>query len=86
MKRGAKVSYFDPLVPEFKLPNNAIFKSEKELAPGSFDVCLLLTIHDGMDLHTICQSASKIVDTRGVTRGLELDSKVTILGSGLTLS
>ena len=82
LARGAKISYLDPHVPSVKLSNNAIFEPVENPAPNTYDVCILLTIHDIVDLSQVCKAAPKTVDTRGATRHLDLDSEVTVLGSG----
>lgn len=85
LQRGAIVSYHDPLVPKLKLANNAIFESAPHPIAEQYDACILLTIHSGMDVTALCQSAPAIVDTRGVTRDLELSSskRCVTLGVGL---
>lgn len=84
LRRGAVVSYYDPLVPRVKLTNNALFESSELPSSEQYDVCILLTIHSGMDVAALCASAPAIVDTRGVTRGLQLpnDKRLVVLGIG----
>ncbi len=81
-KRGATVSYYDPLVSELKLRDGSLMRSEKLTTSRVFDLVILVTVHQTMDLAGLCSLAPKVVDTRGVTRGLTLPSQVTVLGAG----
>lgn len=82
IKRGAKVSFYDPLAPEIKLRRGFKMRSIGPDELTGFDATVLVTIHDCMDLHQLCASAPKIVDTRGVTRGKDLPGEIVILGVG----
>lgn len=81
-KRGADVSYFDNLAPQIRLRDGVPMASVSLGDDGHFDVIVLLTIHNGMDLASICKLAPKIVDTRGVTRGKSLPGEIIVLGCG----
>lgn len=83
LKRGAKLSYFDPLAPEIKLRGGFKMKSIGADELSGFDVVVLVTLHDCMDLAQVCASAPKVVDTRGVTRGRDLPGEIVVLGSGV---
>lgn len=80
-KRGANLSYFDPLASKIKLRDGTVMYSLKPEELGRFDVTILVTIHDIMNLTEICSSAPTIVDTRGITRGKDLPGKKVILGA-----
>jgi UDP-N-acetyl-D-glucosamine dehydrogenase len=79
-KRQARVSLYDPLALELKLKTGQVLKSNSKLE--IYDVTILVTVHDGMDLSQLCRTAPKIVDTRGVTRGLSLPGEIVVLGAG----
>lgn len=80
-KRQAKLELFDPLAKELRLPCGDTLKSRDTLPPDTYDLAILITIHDEMDLPELLSSATRVVDTRGVTRGLEGTSHVLVLGS-----
>ena len=79
-KRGANLSYFDPLASKIRLRDGTEMHSLKPEELRRFDVTILVTIHDVMNLTEICSSAPTIVDTRGITRGKDLPGKKVILG------
>ncbi len=83
-KRGANVSFHDPLIPAIRLRDGSELSSEPLNSDTSFDVAILATVHDSMNVDQVCCCAPRLVDTRGVTRGLELNAKVTVLGCGDT--
>lgn len=79
-RKGAQSSYFDPLVPQVKLRDGTVMDSIAEASLKGFDVGVLATVHDSMDIVSVCECAPRIVDTRGVTRGRDIASEVTLLG------
>lgn len=81
-KKQADISYFDPLAPSIKLRNGNTMRSLQNDMLSGFDATVLLTIHRDMDLSTLCASAPKIVDTRGITRGKKLPGEIVVLGIG----
>ena len=82
MQRGARISIYDPLAGELKLRDGRRLQSLPSLNGQNFDAAVLVTVHDSMDLLEICAVASKIVDTRGVTRGKDLPGDILVLGVG----
>lgn len=80
--RQAQVALFDPLAEELRLKDGSVLKSVNNPKIGDYDVVVLVTVHDTMDLYGLCGLAPKIVDTRGVTRGLNLLGEITVLGTG----
>lgn len=70
VKRGARVEYADPHVPEFPRMREHRFNLKSvALSPesiGKFDLVLLATNHDAFDYKMIQAHAKLIVDTRGV--------------------
>lgn len=83
LRRGADVHYHDHMVPSLKLDSGHKFESASDLTPNSYDACVLLTVHDDADLVTICRSAPRVVDTRGVTRKHPVTAETTVLGTGV---
>jgi UDP-N-acetyl-D-glucosamine dehydrogenase len=70
-KKGATVSYHDPLVPELTLNGKrlASVKLTKSALEGA-DCVVILTAHDGIDFRAVVDRARLVFDTRGVTRHL----------------
>lgn len=67
---GAVVSYYDPLVVEWKVDEELI-KGEVDLRAGlqETEVAVLLQAHSQFDLKLITKNASCVLDTRGVLSG-----------------
>jgi UDP-N-acetyl-D-glucosamine dehydrogenase len=69
-KKGATVSYSDPLVPVFPSMRNHYFDLRSvDLSPenvATYDVVLLATAHTAFDYQLIQHYARLVVDTRGV--------------------
>jgi UDP-N-acetyl-D-glucosamine dehydrogenase len=81
-KRGAELSLYDPLACELKLRDGQTLESLPQVGEEQFDLTILLTVHDGMNLEELCRCSGKVVDTRGVTRGLDLPGEILVLGTG----
>lgn len=83
LKRGARVEYFDPLIPEIKTADGML----RSVAAGSFqeyDCLVLMTDHSQFDLSRLVRASKVFVDTRGVVRELHQDFGDTrVLGLGL---
>jgi UDP-N-acetyl-D-glucosamine dehydrogenase len=70
--RGADVAYSDPFVPEM----TELDLRSADLAdavPGA-DLVVLVTAHPGVDHEWVARTAQRLVDLRGVTRDLALDT------------
>jgi UDP-N-acetyl-D-glucosamine dehydrogenase len=73
-KRGAKVDYYDPLVPVIPpTREHAALAGMSSVAftpsvLASFDAALVVTDHDRIDWHTLVDHARLIVDTRNVKK------------------
>lgn len=80
-KRGAKLELFDPMAKELRLPCGQVLTTLEALPSAPFDLAILITIHGSMNLVELLKSATKVVDTRGVTRGMENTSHVLTLGA-----
>ena len=81
LKRQANLTLFDPLAKELRLHDGTILQSVEQPEESGYDLAIFVTIHNSMDLPTLLRTAPQIVDTRGVTRGLENTSHVTVLGA-----
>lgn len=79
-RRGAQVELFDPLAQELKLRDGKILKSI-HLDGQLYDLTILVTVHQTMNIEALCKTAPKVVDTRGVTRGLKVQADVVLLGA-----
>lgn len=83
-KRGAQVSYFDPLLPSVKIDNQVL----RSAGPGEIatsDCCVLMTDHTEFDFDAVMKQAKVLVDTRGWTQGRDTSlysCKVACLGHG----
>jgi UDP-N-acetyl-D-glucosamine dehydrogenase len=70
--RGADVSYHDPHVPE--LTEHDLRSVALDEGVAAADLVVLVTAHPGIDHEAIARNASRLLDLRGVTRRLELDT------------
>jgi UDP-N-acetyl-D-glucosamine dehydrogenase len=71
-ERGAAVSYSDPFVPE--LPEHDLHSVDLGDAVPSADLVVLVTAHPGVDHEWVARTAARLVDLRGITRELALDT------------
>lgn len=80
-KQGADVQYHDPYVPRIKLGDTEL--SSLELSDDtihSFDMVIIATAHSNVDYANIVQNAKAVLDTRGITRHLDIKKdNVTLL-------
>lgn len=80
-KQGANVQYHDPYVPRIKLGDTEL--SSLELSDDtiqSFDMVIIATAHSNVDYADIVQNAKAVLDTRGITRHLDIKKdNVTLL-------
>jgi UDP-N-acetyl-D-glucosamine dehydrogenase len=67
-RRGAKVSYSDPYVPQIKADGIAM-KRIPEAKGASADCVVIVTDHKGFDYAALVKSAKLIVDTRNALKG-----------------
>jgi UDP-N-acetyl-D-glucosamine dehydrogenase len=75
IRKGARVDYFDPYVPEFEVKHRIIkkpvlLKSIKYSLQKikKYDLVLILTDHSGFDYENIAQNAKLVVDTRNAIK------------------
>lgn len=83
-KRGARVEYFDPLVPAVKIDGQP-YRSVEPGAIASADCCVMMTDHTEFDFDSILKQAKVLIDTRGWSQGRDLSGyscKVVCLGQG----
>ena len=83
-KRGAVVSYFDPLLAEVKI-DGQMYRSAGAGEIAEADGAILMTDHTQFDFDSILKQSKVLVDTRGWTEGRDLSGyacKVTCLGHG----
>lgn len=83
-RRGALVSYHDPLVAEIRLHDGTRMQSTTLAEAQQADCCILVTDHAVFDMDAILRSCTALVDTRGVTRSANLEGvscRVVSLGS-----
>lgn len=84
--RGAKISYFDPLVPRIPTTREHAelagreSESWREDMTGDFDATLIVTDHDDFDYSAMLRFAPLLVDTRNACR------KAGVAGSNLVLA
>ncbi|MEA2282555.1 MAG: UDP-N-acetyl-D-glucosamine dehydrogenase [Solirubrobacteraceae bacterium] len=70
--RGAEVAYHDPHVPE--LPEHELRSVGLEEGVAGAHLVVLVTAHPGVDHEAVARNATRLLDLRGVTRRLELDT------------
>jgi UDP-N-acetyl-D-glucosamine dehydrogenase len=69
--RGAKISYYDPYVPQFKWDDGIIkSKAYSDKLIKSQDCVVILTAHSNIDYKAIVKNAKLVVDTRNATKGI----------------
>jgi len=68
-RRGAAVSYSDPLLPRFQAGNEILHAQSLDAAAGA-DCTVILTDHDGIDYPYLVANCRLIVDTRNRLKGV----------------
>jgi UDP-N-acetyl-D-glucosamine dehydrogenase len=66
---GGEVSYHDPFVPE--LPDFGLASAGLEEALATADLAAIVTAHPEIDYERVIATAARVIDFRGVTRGIE---------------
>jgi UDP-N-acetyl-D-glucosamine dehydrogenase len=77
-KRGAKVSYHDPFVPELSLDGLSLRSQDLLPAVKDADLVLIVTDHSAFSYPLIVESARVVLDTRNATRGLRSEKILKI--------
>jgi UDP-N-acetyl-D-glucosamine dehydrogenase len=77
-RRGAKISYNDPRVPELQW-NGTVLRSQ-ELMPAvrSADIVVIVTDHTSYPYREIVEAAAVVLDTRNGTRGIRAKNVIKI--------
>jgi UDP-N-acetyl-D-glucosamine dehydrogenase len=67
-ERGGDVSYHDPHVPE--LPELGLGSVDLASALAGADLAAIVTAHPSVDYEAVVSTAERVIDLRGVTRGM----------------
>jgi len=76
-KRGAKVSYSDPYVPEIRLEDNTLLAQDGGAVEAA-DCVVIVTDHAAFDYKDLVKRAKLIVDTRNALKGVQSDKIVRL--------
>jgi UDP-N-acetyl-D-glucosamine dehydrogenase len=77
--KGARVSYHDPHVPELRLEEGTLLRSQDLLpAAREADLVLIVTDHRRTPYPELVEAARVVVDTRNATKGLVSDKIVKL--------
>jgi UDP-N-acetyl-D-glucosamine dehydrogenase len=77
-KRGARVSYNDPFVPQLELNDTVLDSVDLLPAVRGADLVLIVTDHTQYPYRDIVEAARVIVDTRNATKGIVSDKILKI--------
>ena len=77
-RKGARVSYNDPYVPELQLDSTVMRSQELLPAVRSADVVVIVTDHSAYPYREIVEAAPVVVDTRNATKGIRSPKIVKI--------
>jgi UDP-N-acetyl-D-glucosamine dehydrogenase len=69
---GATLSYHDPHVDE--LPGFGLVSEPLDAILARADLALIVTAHSAVDYTDVVRDAKQVLDFRGVTRGLDVES------------
>ena len=76
---GAKVDYYDPLIPELNLDGEVLSSIDiGEVDLGAYEMVIITTAHSGVDYEGIVRRAKLVFDTRNATRGISSDNIVLL--------
>ena len=70
-KRGAKVTYTDPYVPQLKLDSLALESQDLISSASAADCVVIITDHSKFDYRQLVASSNLVVDTRNALKGME---------------
>ena len=73
---GAEVSYHDPHVPE--VAELGLTSTGLEEGLGACDLAVIVTAHDEIEPESVVAQAQRVLDLRGVTRGIDADHVVRL--------
>jgi UDP-N-acetyl-D-glucosamine dehydrogenase len=77
-KRGARVSYHDPFVPDLDVEELSLRSQDLMPAVKDADLVLIVTDHSAFQYPQIVDAARIVLDTRNATRGLRSEKILTI--------
>lgn len=77
-KRGARITYHDPFVPQLELDGVSLSSQELMPAVKEADLVLIVTDHSAFKYPQIVEAASIVLDTRNATRGLRSEKILKI--------
>jgi UDP-N-acetyl-D-glucosamine dehydrogenase len=77
-KKGARVDYNDPYVPELQLDHTVLRSQELLPSVRASDVVVIVTDHSAYPYREIVEAAPVVVDTRNATRGIRSKKIVKI--------
>jgi len=77
-RRGARLSYSDPYVPELTVDGEKFVSQPWEQAVGACDCVVIVTDHSAIDYAALVERSSLVVDTRNATRGLKSEKIVKL--------
>jgi UDP-N-acetyl-D-glucosamine dehydrogenase len=69
-KKGARVSYHDPFVPEVQLDSTTLQSEDLMPAIARADCVVIVTDHTGIKYADVVEAATVVVDTRNATKGI----------------
>jgi UDP-N-acetyl-D-glucosamine dehydrogenase len=79
MRRGARVTYSDPMVECVRLNENDVLRSEDPIqAASQADCVVIVTDHSSFDYSAIVSNAKLIVDTRNALKGISSEKIVRL--------
>jgi UDP-N-acetyl-D-glucosamine dehydrogenase len=77
-KRGARVSYHDPFVPQLDMDELSLRSQDLMPAVKDADLVLVVTDHSAFSYPQIVEAARVVLDTRNATRGLRSEKILKI--------
>ncbi len=77
-KRGAKVMYHDPYVPEIRLDTSTFLSSDLEPALQESDCTVIVTNHSAFNYPRIVELSKVVLDTRNATKGIQSDKIIKL--------
>ncbi len=75
-RRGARLTYSDPYVPQLRFESKELCSDEAAIARA--DCVVIVTDHSGFDYKALVESALLIVDTRNALKGMVSDKIVRL--------
>jgi len=77
-RRGARISYSDPYVPELSWDGGQLTSQPLEQAAAQSDCAIVVTDHRNVDYARLVETAPLIVDTRNALKGFRSDKIVRL--------